>query len=83
LTFLFILKGIADLIDGYCKIFNENSNRSSISVWDRTVSSFSSLERKNREDTFDSLPKIPILSDDYSELHGVPEIDEDGKFKTT
>lgn len=76
--------GIADLIDGYCKIFNENN----MSVWDRTsnLSNNNSLEKKSREennqDMFESLPKIPLLSDDYSELHhgALPEVDEEGEF---
>lgn len=78
--------GIADLVDGYCKIFNDNS----LSVWDRTSTpvNSNSLEKKramgdNAQDGFDSLPRLPILSDDYSELHGVlPEVDEEGDYST-
>lgn len=83
--------GIADLVDGYCKIFNENI----VSVWDRTATPINSnsLEKKNpfqnsvfrenSQELFDSLPRIPILSDDYSELHGVlPEVDEEGDYST-
>lgn len=83
--------GIADLVDGYCKIFNETN----LSVWDRTATpvNSNSLEKKNQlhgsvirensQDLFESLPRIPILSDDYSELHGnLPEVDEEGDYST-
>lgn len=76
--------GIADLVDGYCKIYNGDN----ISVWDRSTTPFntSSLEKKKQEEytheaSPETLPKIPMLSDDYSELHGVlPEVDEEGYF---
>lgn len=83
--------GIADLVDGYCKIFTENS----VSVWDRSATPINSnsLEKKsqmqgsmireNTQENFDSLPKLPMLADDYSELHGVhPEVDEEGDYST-
>lgn len=83
--------GIADLVDGYCKLFNESNT----SVWDRTSTPINSnsLEKKhqlhgsvlreNSQDLFESLPRIPILSDDYSELHGgLPECDEEGDYST-
>lgn len=84
--------GIADLVDGYCKIFNENN----LSVWDRSATPINSnsLEKKsggmhhamsgeNTQEAFESLPKLPILFDDYSELHGVlNEVDEEGDYST-
>lgn len=78
--------GIADLVDGYCKIFNDNN----ISLWDRAVTPINSnsLEKKSSmSDTSDNTQeptfKIPILSEDYSELHGVlHEIDEEGDYST-
>lgn len=83
--------GIADLVDGYCKIFNEVNQ----SVWDRSVTPInsnslekknqmhSSMYRENTQENFDSLPRIPILSDDYSELHNAMlEIDEEGDYST-
>lgn len=77
--------GIADLVDGYCKIFNETN----VSVWDRTITPINSnsLEKKmirdNSQEMFESLPKIPMLSEDYSELHGMlPEVDEEGDYST-
>lgn len=81
-------EGIADLVDGYCKIFNENN----MSVWDRTATPINSnsLEKKNQmhggentQEMCESLPRLPMLSDDYSELHGVlPEVDEEGDYST-
>lgn len=73
---------IANLIDGYCKIFNENN----LSVWDKSTNTFC-LETKNHEekilDTFENYPKIPLLNDDYSELHSAhPEVDEEGDYST-
>lgn len=83
--------GIADLVDGYCRIFNESSS----SVWDRTSTPINSnslekksqfqnsMSRENTQELFESLPKLPILSDDYSELHGVlAEVDEEGDYST-
>lgn len=83
--------GIADLVDGYCKIFNENN----VSLWDRTATptNSNSLEKKSSlhsmfsgdhsQDMFESLPRIPMLSEDYSELHGMlPEVDEEGDYST-
>ena len=84
--------GIADLVDGYCKIFNEVN----ASVWDRTTTPINSnsLEKKhpmmmhsmlwdNSLDNCGSLPRIPLLSDDYSELHNqLPEVDEEGDYST-
>lgn len=83
--------GIADLIDGYCKIYNENN----LSVWDRSMTPMNSnsLEKKRTMELmsgefqeFDNvemrLPK-PMLSDDYSELHHsslLQEIDEEGDY---
>lgn len=80
--------GIADLVDGYCKIYNENN----LSVWDRSLTPMNSnsLEKKHATDMMsgefqmDSIegrfPK-PMLSEDYSELHGLfQEIDEDGDY---
>jgi focal adhesion kinase 1 len=85
--------GIADLVDGYCKIYNENN----LSVWDRSLTPMNcnSLEKKHSIMTTDMMsgefqmesieirtfPK-PMLSEDYSELHGgiLPEIDEDGDY---
>ncbi|CRK93832.1 CLUMA_CG007359, isoform A [Clunio marinus] len=86
-----VADGIADLVDGYCKIFNENN----LSVWDRSVTPMNtnSLEKKNSfqnsmmaessQEMFESLPKLPMLVDDYSELHGVlPDVDEEGDYST-
>jgi focal adhesion kinase 1 len=78
--------GIADLVDGYCKIFNNNN----ISLWDRAVTPINSnsLEKKSSmneasDNTHEPVFKIPILSEDYSELHGVlHEIDEEGDYST-
>ncbi|KAL7045057.1 hypothetical protein ACKWTF_002144 [Chironomus riparius] len=88
--------GIAELIDGYCKIFNDNS----MSLWDKTKtpSNSNSLEKKTTlnqfladngcadfDETQDynvNLRKI-LLSDDYSELHGVlPDVEEEGDYST-
>jgi focal adhesion kinase 1 len=82
--------GIADLVDGYCKIFNDNN----ASLWDRSMTpvNSNSLEKKQmfgvilRDQTLDmseNLPRIPILSEDYSELHGVlADVDEEGDYST-
>lgn len=82
--------GIADLVDGYCKIFNDNNT----SLWDRSMTpvNSNSLEKKQvfgvtlREQPVDgseNLPRIPILSEDYSELHGgLGDVDEEGDYST-
>jgi focal adhesion kinase 1 len=79
--------GIAELIDGYCKIFNENSN----SLWDKskTPINSNSLEKKSTLNSNDEHPeqfvnpRRIILSDDYSELHSVlQEVDEEGDYST-
>lgn len=42
-----------------------------------------SLEKKFTEGNAHNIPKPIILSDDYSELHGIlPEIDEEGDYST-
>lgn len=88
--------GIAELIDGYCKIFNDNN----VSLWDKskTPINSNSLEKKSManpmfcmdnggEDLDNSqecvnLRKV-MLSDDYSELHGMlPEVEEEGDYST-
>lgn len=86
--------GIVVLVDGYCKIFNENN----VSIWDRTATPVKSnsfekknqlhgFNRENSQELFDSLPRIPMpmLSEDYSELHlpeVLAEIDEEGDYST-
>jgi focal adhesion kinase 1 len=70
------------LIDGYCKLFNDNNQ----SVWDRTIkANTDSLEKRIREETqleIDNSPK-PIFNDDYSELHtAVQDVDEEGDYST-
>lgn len=85
--------GIADLIDGYCKIYNENN----LSVWDRSLTPMNSnsLEKKRTLEMMSGdfqeiesaaavemrFPK-PMLSEDYSELHQsiLQEIDEEGDY---
>lgn len=77
--------GIAELIDGYCKIFNENST----SLWDKTKTpvNSNSLEKKSslsddHQEHFIN-PRRIILSDDYSELHSVlQEVEEEGDYST-
>lgn len=80
--------GIAELIDGYCKIFNENS----ASLWDKskTPVNSNSLEKKsslsaNSDEHHEQFinPRKIILSDDYSELHSVlQEVEEEGDYST-
>lgn len=85
--------GIAELIDGYCKIFNENN----ASLWDKSKTPNSnSLERNashmmgndfsNENDTQDYNVNIRrvLLSEDYSELHGgvLPDVEEEGDYST-
>lgn len=78
--------GIAELIDGYCKIFNENST----SLWDKTKTpvNSNSLEKKSsntseeHQETFVN-PRRVVLSEDYSELHSVlQEVEEEGDYST-
>jgi len=78
---------IADLVDGYCKIFNENN----ISLWDRTVTPVNSNSLEKRQPAYAGAEssqetlfhRIPILSEDYSELHiGLPDVDEEGDYST-
>jgi focal adhesion kinase 1 len=86
--------GIAELIDGYCKIFNDNN----ASLWDKskTPINSNSLEKNasfvhQRNDDDDdntqeynaNLRKV-MLSEDYSELHGgiLPEVEEEGDYST-
>lgn len=82
--------GIAELIDGYCKIFYENNT----SLWDKskTPVNSNSLEKKTTShfaggsDDLQDLVNIRrvVLSDDYSELHGgvLHDVEEEGDYST-
>lgn len=81
--------GIAELIDGYCKIFNENNT----SLWDKskTPVNSNSLEKKTpshaafndeNQDPSINLRRV-VLSEDYSELHSVlHDVEEEGDYST-
>ncbi|CAO1301357.1 unnamed protein product [Diamesa serratosioi] len=89
---------IADLVDGYCKIFNNNN----LSLWDRTRTPINSnsLEKGERRnlslgpgdnnhdnnthaaEMSGNFHKIPILSEDYAELGIQQEPDEEGDYST-
>lgn len=91
-----IADSIAELIDGYCKIFNENN----VSMWDKskTPINSNSLEKRmpshlmNNNDNGDDDEgaqdgnfnfRRVILSDDYSELHSVlADVEEEGDYST-
>ncbi|KAG5675981.1 hypothetical protein PVAND_005837 [Polypedilum vanderplanki] len=83
--------GIAELIDGYCKIFNDNN----VSLWDKskTPINSNSLEKRmpayvqnndNGGDENEMNLRRVMLSEDYSELHGgvLPEVEEEGDYST-
>jgi focal adhesion kinase 1 len=85
--------GIAELIDGYCRIFNDSNT----SVWDKTKTPINSnsLEKTvpshmtNSSVTNDDTQEVSsnfrkvILHEDYSELHGVmQENEEEGDYST-
>ena len=79
-----VADGIAELIDGYCKIFNESST----SFWDKskTPVNSNSLEKKSIGSVVGEQfgpPRRIVLSEDYSELHSVlQEIEEEGDYST-
>uniref|UniRef100_A0A8W7P0B5 Focal adhesion kinase 1 n=1 Tax=Anopheles coluzzii TaxID=1518534 RepID=A0A8W7P0B5_ANOCL len=76
-------ESIADLVDGYCRLFNKNDN----SLWDRTTSSTdrhgsrsSSADRLNGGSGGElAEPPKPTLNEDYAEL-GM--CDEEGDYST-
>jgi focal adhesion kinase 1 len=83
--------GIAELIDGYCKIFNDNN----ATLWDKTRTPINSNSLEKRmpayaqndnggEDDCELNLRRVMLSDDYSELHGgvLPEVEEEGDYST-
>lgn len=86
--------GIAELIDGYCKIFNENN----VSIWDKSKTPINSNSLEKRmpsyavnndngiidEDQGEINLRRVMLSEDYSELHGgvLPEVEEEGDYST-